>query len=196
MANDNDLIRCILPDKIKKAVDGVIACQQSEIIRKQAYYRDVLHNTQLLKYIECPKEIEMEIMREAGAKFVGAGTSRDAYRWDNCVVKVANSPYSKAENISEYEQYKHMTPGERQYFVPAEEIGHEGSYITMPYAQKKTIGERRDAVIRMNHDLINDGIVVADMHESNIGFINGKPKIIDYANMNITPIIMSRRQIK
>lgn len=190
MENVVDRLKCQLPTSILDGVEKVIQCQkkaqekwekQSEAYAKFAIYQD------------CPREDEQKIMEEAGAKFIGSGTYRNAYKWDGCVVKLPHSEVQRKVNEEEAKVWERLTTGEKQFFAPVDQVGDDYSYITMPYAKRKTLSDRNRAIKTIQERArSSEGLYIPDLHDGNVGFIDDKPKVIDYQHMAFTIVGMRK----
>lgn len=182
MVDANEVLDCILPDKLKHAVEQIAQCQDDSF--KEARKEHPGANVELIaQFARCDSTDMAKIMRNAGAKYIHRGAYRDVWGWDDCIVKVPNSVRSRVDNLIEADIWKYGPDKLKQYLAPVDDTDAGATYVTMPEADTdighiKLIG----ISLMLGDDLKKVGYACADVTPQNVGLLNGKPVLFDYGS--------------
>lgn len=192
--------QCMLNDKLRTAIETVKDCLVEDIYskiksdeaRKINLARDSGRLALDIGSTQCGDTTR--IMEDAGAEWIGTGSSRDVYRFDNCVIKIAKDIDDRQANVREGATWDQAGPLSKQYLAPVISIDRYGEYVTMPAAVTNMPDEkRRMFALGLEKEMTNLGYTCYDIHRDNVGELNGRPVIIDYG-FGMTSCNLSRNR--
>lgn len=174
------ILNCVMPENVIKAVGEIRRCRMDEEFKLMDVDEDL--DSMILKHTSCPPMKQRGIMENAGLSYVGSGMYRNVWSWDDCVVKVAKTQYTKIANQDEYDMWNYGPDSIKNLLVPVSDNIGDGEAISMPKVEKTSSNERPSymAVDDLQSELDARGYTCYDLHKGNVGFMDGKPKIMDY----------------
>lgn len=174
----SSLVDCIMNYKLYEALQKVNECQLEHSVNLPTGYP-----VDSALFMECPHDEENRIMTEAGAKYVHHGSARNVYRFNNCVVKIANNIASREDNVREETIWENAPASERQYLTPIVESRQHGLYVTMPYVNTpKSVSAVTRTINEIRGGMAKHGFDCPDIHDENVGRYKGKPVLLDYGS--------------
>lgn len=174
----------VLPVKVKKKLSYISKRYHKKYdinrISKHHYSDD-----RLTKYLT-------DRLEKLGFKYLSSGSYRHVYvSYDGKYVLKIDRSSIYGENRDEVEAFKRLPKKFRHVVVAPIAYARNYRWILMPKVETENelSVERIDEIESEIYRLLNKyNLYHSDMHSGNVGLQNGKPVIIDYADLNIRSI--------